>query len=126
MRLSDAVRGTVCHISQFQFSPSDNTRNKYCILLENYYPSASSLVAIFTTSNFKYEYLSWTIRANIPGILGDTLIDLKNYHFVDISIISSRNTRNLGIVPLNILHEIDNGLCQITDISPADFIHMLP
>lgn len=126
MRLTQAIRGTVCHINQYRFSPNTNPKDKYCVLLESYSTGAQSLIVVFTTSNLDNESYRWRIRANIPNIPGESTIDLMNFRDILISIISSRSTSFVCTLPSPILQQIDDSLPNIYEIDPPIFVRMLP
>jgi hypothetical protein len=126
MRLTQAIRGAVCHIYQYRFSPTTNPQNKFCVLLESHFAGAQSIIGVFTTSNLENETYRWRIRANIPNIPGESIIDLLNFKDIPINVISSRNTSYVCTLPTLIMQEIDDSLPNVPEINPPIFVRMLP
>lgn len=104
-----AKRGAIYCIHNFKFE--NQTKPKYCLLLEDIYNFAESLIVVLTTSNMEDEYEKTTIKAHVKGINGATLIDLYNIHDLPVDILLDESlSKYIGMLPKEKMDEVDNKL----------------
>lgn len=122
-----ARRGAVFHLPRVEFE--DKTKDKYCVLMEDYTDGAESLIVVFTTHRTEYACQRTSVFVGdkaFDGIDGDTLIQCENWREIRADIILyNQRVRFVGNLPTKIMASVDDALTYARSIDEATLIRML-
>ena len=119
-----AKRGAIYHVYNVKFP--EITKHKYCLLMEDIYNNAKTLIVVLTTKNMDYEYKNTAIRANVKGMGGSTLIELDNYHEFPVDVfLNESKSEYIGLLSNNKIQEVNEKL-KCLKIKHEIWIRMQP
>lgn len=122
-----ARRGAVFYLPSVEFE--EQTKGKYCVLMEEYTEAAETLIVVFTTHGTEFGYRQTSVLVEdsaFEGIDGDTLIQCENWREIPAdTIVHDPRSKWVGNLPPEIMADVDDALAYVRNIDEATLIRML-